>query len=46
MSAVNRDSTIFGRIDALFTEMREALLEEAADGAEDLQIVGDACVVE
>jgi hypothetical protein len=36
----------FSRIDALLAEMREALLEETADGAENLQVVGDGCVVE
>ena len=46
MSAVSRDLDEFGRIDALLAEMRQALLEEAADGAEDLQVVGDGCVVE
>src|SRR6476660_7056806 len=36
----------FGGIDALLAEMREALVKEAADGAENLQVVGDGCVVE
>src|ERR1019366_6633240 len=36
----------FGRIDALLAEMCEALLKEAADGAENLEVVGDSCVVE
>src|SRR4051794_22121007 len=35
-----------GRIDALVAEMREALVVEAADGAENLQVVGDGRVVE
>src|SRR5215471_9854747 len=35
-----------GRINALFLEMRKAFLEEAADGAENLQVVCDGCVVE
>src|SRR6185369_3722315 len=35
-----------GRIDALVAEMRQALVEEAADGAENLQVVGDGGVVE
>src|SRR5215471_12689815 len=35
-----------GRINALFLEMRKAFLEEAADGAENLQVVCDSCVVE
>src|SRR5215469_13032961 len=35
-----------GRINALFPEMRKAFLEEAADGAENLQVVCDGCVVE
>ena len=29
-----------------FSEMRETLLKEAADGAENLEVVGDGCVVE
>ncbi len=36
----------FGGIDALLAEMREALVKEAADGTENLQVVGDGCVVE
>ena len=35
----------FGRINALFLEMREALLKEAADGAENLKVVCDGRVV-
>src|SRR5215472_19279002 len=35
-----------GRINALFLEMRKAFLKEAADGAENLQVVCDGCVVE
>jgi hypothetical protein len=35
-----------GRIDTLLLEMSEALVEEAADSSEDLQIVGSRCVVE
>jgi hypothetical protein len=34
------------RIDALFAEMNEAAVEEAADGAKDLQIIRHAGVVE
>ena len=35
-----------GRINALFLEMREALLEEAADGAENLKVVCDGRVLQ
>jgi hypothetical protein len=34
-----------GQINALFLEMREALLKEAADGAENLKVVCDGRVV-
>jgi hypothetical protein len=34
------------RIDAIILEMREALVEKARSGAEDLQIVGNGGVVE
>ena len=34
------------RIDVLFAEMRQAALEEAADGAEDLKVIRHAGVVE
>jgi hypothetical protein len=36
----------FGRIDALLVEMRKALFEEAADSAENLEVICDSCVVE
>jgi hypothetical protein len=34
-----------GRINALFLEMREALLKKAADGAQNLEVVYDGRVV-
>src|SRR5260370_36886901 len=36
----------FGGIDALLAEMREALVKETPDGAENLQAGGDGCVVQ
>ena len=46
MSGASRGLDDLGGIDALRSEMREALLKEAADGAENLEVVGDGCVVE
>src|SRR5450432_4246917 len=45
---VRRQSRLddFGGIDTLVAEMRQALLKETTDGAENLEIVGDSCVVE
>src|SRR5215831_14864102 len=34
-----------GRVNALFSEMSEALLKEPANGAENLEVVCDGCVV-